>query len=145
MAPTKTRLAAVDGWFTMDGGEPVLLASRCTSCGTYVFPKKTLFCPNPTCGSADFEEARLSRTGKIWSYTDAQYQPPPPYVAADPYVPFCIAAVELADEKMVVMGQVVDGVKAAELRVGMDVELVVEPLYEDDEHEYMVWKWRPQP
>ena len=49
----------------------------------------------------------LSRRGRIWSYTDARYQPPPPYVAADPYVPFCLAAVELAAEKLVVMGQVV--------------------------------------
>ena len=47
--------------------------------------------------------------GRVWSYTDARYQPPPPYVAADPYVPFCLAAVELAAEKLVVMGQVVPG------------------------------------
>ena len=54
--------------------------------------------------------------GRIWSYTDARYQPPPPYVAADPYVPFCLAAVELAAEKLVVMGQVVGGVTVDDLR-----------------------------
>ena len=66
----------------------------------------------------------LSRRGKMWSYTDARYQPPPPYVAADPYEPFCIAAVELAAEKMVVMGQVVPGVGVDELTIGTEVELV---------------------
>ena len=61
----------------------------------------------PTATSTTFETVELSRRGRIWSYTDARYQPPPPYVAADPYVPFCLAAVELAAEKLVVMGQVV--------------------------------------
>jgi hypothetical protein len=27
--------------------------------------------------------------------------------------------------------------------VGDEVELVLDTLYEDDEHEYVVWKWRP--
>ena len=79
----------------------------------------------------------------MWSYTNAGYQPPEPYVAADPYVPFAIAAVELAAEKMVVMGQVVPGVDVDDLHVGDPVELVLDTLYEDDEHEYVVWKWRP--
>ena len=85
----------------------------------------------------------LSQRGKIWSYTDARYQPPLPYRAADPYEPFCIAAVELAAEKMVVMGQVVPGVGVDELSIGTEVELVTDVLYEDYDHEYIVWKWRP--
>ena len=64
-------------------------------------------------------------------------------MAADPYVPFCIAAVELAAEKMVVMGQVVPGVTVTTCTSATEVELVLDTLYEDDEHEYMVWKWRP--
>jgi uncharacterized OB-fold protein len=44
---------------------------------------------------------------------------------------------------MVVMGQVVPGVGVDDLSVGDEVELVLDTLYEDDEHEYMVWKWRP--
>jgi len=71
------------------------------------------------------------------------YQPPEPYVAADPYVPFALCAVELAAEQMVVMGQVVPGVGVADLSVGAEVELVLDTLYEDEEHEYLVWKWRP--
>ncbi len=85
----------------------------------------------------------LSRRGRIWSYTDARYQPPPPYVAADPYVPFCLVAVELAAEKLVVMGQVVPGVTVDDLAVGDEVELVVDTLYNEDGCDYLVWKWRP--
>ena len=30
-----------------------------------------------------------------------------------------------------------------QLEVGMEMELVLGPLYEDDEHEYVVWQWAP--
>ena len=71
--------------------------------------------------------------GTVWSYTDAQYQPPPPYVPrTDPYEPFALAAVELP-EGIIVLGQVADGYGVADLRVGAEVELVVETLYADDD------------
>src|SRR5580693_1045856 len=139
-----TRVPAVEGWFTLgEDGAPALLGSRCTACGTYAFPAEAQFCRNPDCVSQEFETVELSQRGRIWSYTDARYQPPPPYRAADPYVPFCIAAVELAAEKMVVMGQVVPGVGVDDLAIGTEVELVTDVLYEDDDHQYLVWKWRP--
>jgi uncharacterized protein len=142
MADTKSATPAVEGWFTTEES-PTLLGSRCPSCGTYSFPRETLFCRNPDCDSEEFEDVALSRRGRIWSYTDARYQPPLPYRAADPYEPFCIAAVELAAEKMVVMGQVVPGVGVDDLSIGTEVELVTDLLYEDDDHRYLVWKWRP--
>lgn len=142
MTTPKDRVPAVDGWFSI-GESPALIGSRCRSCGTYSFPRDTFFCRNPMCDGTDFEEVELSRRGSVWSYTDACYKPPAPYVATDPFVPFCIAAVELAEEKMVVMGQVVPGVTVADLSVGDEVELVTDVLYEDQDHEYLVWKWRP--
>ena len=141
MPATKTPVPAVEGWFSLD--PPALLGSRCRSCGTFAFPREAAFCRNPDCDSTEFDETPLSTRGTVWSYTDACYQPPPPYVAADPYEPFCIAAVELAAEKMVVMGQVVPGVAVGDLQVGTEVELVLDTLYEDDEHAYLVWKWQP--
>jgi uncharacterized protein len=139
-----TREPAVEGWFTLgESGAPALLGSRCAACGTYAFPAEAQFCRNPDCVSQEFETVELSRRGRIWSYTDARYQPPPPYVAADPYVPFCLAAVELAAEKLVVMGQVSAGVTVDDLKVGDEVELVVDALYTEGDHEYLVWKWQP--
>jgi uncharacterized protein len=143
MSPLKTRLPAIEGWFTLDEEAPALLGSKCTTCGTFAFPKETYFCRNPECQGREFEETELSRNGKIWSYTNAGYQPPEPYIAADPFVPFAIAAVELAAEKMVVMGQVMASVGIEDLSVGAEVELTLDTLYEDDDHEYVVWKWRP--
>ena len=62
---------------------------------------------------------------------------------AEPFEPFAIAAVELAEEQMVVLGQVVEGVSADDLQVGMEMELVSAPLFEDDDAVHMVWKWKP--
>ena len=136
------RSPAVEGWFTT-GPEPTLLGSRCTTCATVCFPPtgagQGSFCRNPACDGDEFESAALSRRGTVWSYTDAQYQPPAPYVPrTDPYQPFALAAVELA-EGITVLGQVADGYGVKDLRVGAEVELVVEPL--DDE--LLVWRWKP--
>ncbi len=139
---TATGTPAIDGWFTT-GPEPALLGSRCATCGTVFFPRTAGFCRNPACAGEEFEETELSRRGTIWSYTDAQYQPPAPYVArTDPYEPFALAAVELP-EGLVVLGQVADGYGVADLRVGAEAELVVETLYVDESGDRTVWKWKP--
>ena len=85
----------------------------------------------------------LGRRGTVWSYATNHYQPPEPYVAPDPFEPYTVVAVELPDEQMVVLGQLAEGVDPTTITVGTEVELVVGTLYEDDEHEYVVWKWRP--
>jgi uncharacterized OB-fold protein len=135
-------LAVVEGWFTTDEDLPRLLGSRCTACGARFFPK-TATCRNPECGRGRLEEVALSRTGRVWSFTDNRYQPPQPYVASDPFEPYAIAAVELTDERMVVLGQLAPGADADSLTIGAEMELTLGTLYEDDDHEYLVWKWRP--
>ncbi len=140
---SKTKVPAVEGWFSMDSDEPALLGTRCKSCKTYFFPKETTFCRNPSCAGTEFEEVPLSRRGKLWSFTNNCYKPPAPYVAKDPFEPYAIAAVELEREKMVVLGQVVPEVGVEDLKAGMEMELVLDTLFEDDENEYLVWKWRP--
>ena len=135
-------IPAIAGWFREDP-EPALLGSRCTSCGTVAFPKAKEFCGNPACDGTEFEEHALSSRGTVWSYTDAQYQPPAPYIpASDPYVPFALAAVELP-EGLVVLGQVADGYGVDDLRVGAPVELVIETVYRDDDGDRSIWRWKP--
>lgn len=141
-----TTTPAVDGWFTT-GEQPQLLASRCTVCGDVVFPpapaEAATFCRNPACAGEETERVELSPRGRVWSYTDAQYQPPAPYVpATDPFEPYALAAVELP-EGLVVLGQVAEGYGVADLTVGDEVELVVETLYADEAGERTIWRWRP--
>ena len=53
-----------------------------------------------------------------------------------------IAAVELAEEGIVILGQLTQGSTTADVAVGDEVELVLETLFEDDEAEHIVWKWK---
>jgi uncharacterized OB-fold protein len=142
MAQVKDRVPAIDGWFTT-GDAPALIGTKCVACGTYFFPREETLCRNPDCTGRELEQVELSRTGRLWSFTDNRYQPPPPYVSSDPFVPYGIAAVELAKERMVVLGQLDAAVDTGDLVAGQEVELVLGTLYEDDDHEYVVWKWRP--
>lgn len=130
---------ALRGWFTLDVAQPHLLGTRCTTCGTYYFPKQSTFCRNPDCAGETFEEVQLSRTGTLWSFTNAAYAPPEPYIVAEPFQPFGIAAVELEKERMIVLGQLAKGVELSALKAGLAMELVIEPL--DDGK--LTWKWRP--
>lgn len=133
---------AVQGWFTT-GPAPALIGTECRSCGTISFPRETTFCKNPACSGEEFVDTELSRRGTVWSYTDAQYQPPAPYIpVTDPYVPFALAAVELP-EGLVVLGQVAEGYGVDDLKVGDPVDLVVETLYTDETGERTIWRWKP--
>jgi uncharacterized protein len=135
MRPTqeKQQVAAVEGWFSSEP-EPHLIGKRCASCGTAVFPPLAVRCPNPLCGG-DLEDAALSRTGRVWSFAINHYAPPLPYVAADPFEPFGVAAVELDEERMIVLGQI-EG-DPSELAIGDEVEVVIGELSDGSP----VWKW----
>ena len=138
----KTRVAAVDGWFTM-GDEPALLGSRGAESGSYFFPKNLAFSRNPIAPTEDLTEVELSRRGKVWSWATNHYQPPAPYMSADPFVPYTVVAVELINEQMVVLGPLAPDADPSALSVGTEVEITLGTLYEDDDHEYVIWQWTP--
>ena len=138
-----TRVPAVEGWFTMDEHDPHLVGARGAESGSYFFPKALAVSANPAAPFEAREDVPLSRRGRIWSYTTNHYKPPAPYVSPDPFVPYTVVAVELETEQMVVLGPLATGADPSHLRVGMEVELVLGPLYSDDEHEYVIWQWAP--
>ncbi|AZS70476.1 lipid-transfer protein [Streptomyces lydicus] len=144
----QTRKPVVPGWFDQDAAGFRLLGTRCRACGAVFFPREDAFCRNPACGSDELVEVPLSRRGTVWSYTDARYRPPSPYVS-DPeaeWRPYALVAVELAEERMVVLGQAAPGVSAADLSVGTEVELVPGTVAGDEGDEGDVrttWHWRP--
>ena len=139
---SKPLVPAIEGWHTMEA-KPHLIGTQCQDCGTYFFPKQNDYCRNPDCESTEFHEVELSRTGKVWSYTNACYKPPAPFVAQEPFVPYAIAGVQLETEQMVILGQVIEGLTVDDLKVGMPMELVLEPLHETDNDIKVTWKWRP--
>jgi uncharacterized protein len=140
----KTRVPAVEGWFTTDEAAPALLGARGETSGSYFWPTAVAVSGNPSAPGEARAPVELSRTGRLWSWTSNHYAPPEPYVAPDPFVPYTVCAVELERERMVVLGQLATGADAEQLEIGMEMELVLGPLYTDEEHEYVVWQWAPR-
>jgi uncharacterized protein len=139
-ALTTEQIPAIEGWFNTDA----LLATRCDACGSYFFPPERTFCRNPACSSTTLDEVELSRRGKVWSFSVNHYAAPAPYVGKEPFEPYTVVAVELTTEAIVVLGQLADGVDPAGLRIGDEVEAVIEPLFTDEDgNEHIVWKWKP--
>ncbi len=138
----KERKPIVEGLFTWPSDDPRLIASRCKSCNSHFFPRSDV-CQNPSCMNlVDMEEVTLSTRGKIWTYTYAYFPPPPPFKSRQPFTPYGVGVIELA-EGIKVLSMLTDCAQE-DLKVGLDVELVVESQYEDEAgNEYLTWKFRP--
>lgn len=136
------QVPSIEGWFTLDD-QPHLIGSQCSQCRTYVFPPRDGACPNPACDSDELVATPLSRFGTVWSYTENQYAPPPPYRAAEPFEPYALVAVQLEKEGIIVLGQAPKGVLAADLKVGQPMQLEIDVLYREDGVDHMIYVWAP--
>lgn len=118
--------------------KPHLIGSRCRVCGEVFFPKRTYgICTH--CQSIDIEEVVLSRLGKIYSYTVVMQKPPEYYRGP---VPYAEGFVELPEGVRV--ETLFTGCNFDDLKLGMDVEMIIEKLYEDEDgSEIVTFKFRP--
>ena len=117
-----------------DGTRGVLLGFRCADCGVRVFGPAT-FCQ--ACTSAELTPAEFAPAGKLFSYTVVRV-PPAGWTGPVPYV---LGEVELAEGPHV-LAEVVDA-EAADLAVGMDMELALQSVTTAAGEEKAVYKWRP--
>jgi len=120
-------------------GKPQLIGSKCKSCGEVFFPKKEKnWCIH--CNKTDLEEITLSRKGKIVTFSVVLQQPGGGFYKGD--VPYSYGCVKLDD------GLIIETLFSADdldsLKVGMDVELVIEKLYQDEDgNEVETFKFQP--
>jgi uncharacterized OB-fold protein len=137
------QVPCITGWITMPPEEARIIGSRCESCGHYFFPKVTN-CHNPDCRNREtVKDAPLSQRGTLYSYTINYFQPPPPYHSPNPFTPFGIVCVDLP-EGIKVSGQVPRSVKLDKLKIGMEMEVVREVLYVDEQGvEVLSWMFKP--
>lgn len=137
----KQKVPAVEGLFSWPSDDPRLIVSRCKSCKTCYFPAVST-CVNPECDDKEgVEQVHISRRGKLWSYTIQHYPPPQPfpYKSKQEFAPFAVGIIEFA-EGIRVAGMLTT---TENLGIGTEYEMIVDKLDEDEENEYLTWKFRP--
>lgn len=109
-----------------------LLGNQCKSCGKIYFPKAQ-FCFN--CLDKGMEEVGLSRRGKLYSYTigrmaSTHFQPP-----------YAIGLVDLPEGVRVFAP--LKMTKDKPFRLGMDMEVVVEELWQENDKQIIGYRFKP--
>jgi uncharacterized protein len=141
MSNSTKKVPIVDGVLSLTDKGPRLIGSKCTSCGTYFFPKSS-YCNNAYCSKGEIKEVTFGTRGKVYSYTIQYYAPPAPYKWEGEFKPYAIGYIDLP-EGIRVLGQLT-GCKLEDVKIGMDVELVAEKQFSDAEgNEYITWKYKP--
>ncbi|MEM6707949.1 MAG: Zn-ribbon domain-containing OB-fold protein [Pseudomonadota bacterium] len=130
------------GLFTWPSNDPRLLGSRCNNCGVVTFPAQR---GCPACSSTDTEEIELERTGTLWTWTVQNFLPNrPPYdgpETPETFKPFAVGYVELPGQTKVQARIKTEDLST--LRIGMELELVVEPYIERDGKTVVSYFFRP--
>ena len=135
------QIPIVEGVFTWPSDKSQLIGGKCKTCDTVFFPKSYQV-HHPDCKQSDIEEILFSRKGTLRSYTNQNHLPPAPFKSPTPFTPYAIGMVEFP-EGVQIYGIMTDCV-IEDLKTGMEVEVVVEKLYEDEQkNEMLTWKFRP--
>lgn len=116
--------------------KPYLIGSKCHICGYVAFPRRAIC---PVCvKQGTMEEVPLSRRGRINSFTVAQVAP------SGFKAPYIVGYVDLPEGPRIF--SMMTGCEPSEraLKVGEEVELVIEKISEDDRgNEVIGYKFRP--
>ncbi|GMG88390.1 Zn-ribbon domain-containing OB-fold protein [Biformimicrobium ophioploci] len=125
------KIPIAEGLFTWPSDNPALLGSRCQECGIAEFPRK-LSCP--ACGSENVVSEELPRRGKLWTWTIQGFMPKKPYLSdetPETFRPFGVGYVELPGA-VCVESRLLENT-AEDLKIGMEMELVVGTYRHDEE------------
>jgi uncharacterized OB-fold protein len=141
MSDSKRRIPIEKGLWTTPSSpdeKPQLIGSRCLSCGELYFPrKKRGLCVH--CQRRSLEDVKLSGKGKIASFTVAEQAPAGGFYNGP--VPYAYGAVHLSEG--VELYSLLTG-NLDELEVGMDVEMAIEKLFDDDDgNEIITYTFTP--
>jgi uncharacterized OB-fold protein len=121
-----------EGLFEEVSGKWSLVGCRCRHCGKVTYPCRQV-CLN--CLSEDMERFRLSREGKLYSFTvvhmpSEHFKPP-----------YAVGWVELPEGIRVFSP--IRHWKENPLEIGMDMELEIENLWEEGEKQVIGYIFRP--
>lgn len=120
------------------GGKLQLLGCECLDCGEVFFGRREIgLCGY--CQSKNLKEMRLSEKGRIYSHTVVMQRPPVYYQGP---VPYAIGFVEL--QEGVRVETLFTDCDFDELKIGMEVEVVLCALHQDEEgNDVVTYMFRP--
>jgi uncharacterized protein len=107
--------------FTEDA--TALVGSVCGACGTTAFPAQQ-GCSR--CSGDDVSRVALPTSGTLWAYTVQHFEPKWPFRHDGEFTPFGLGYVDLGD---VIIESRLTTSDLEELRPGLPVRLVTEPLF----------------
>lgn len=113
-----------------EGGR--LIGNKCASCRRTYFPKAR-FCFN--CFGKDMEDIIMSRRGRLYSYTigrmaSTHFQPP-----------YVVGLIDLPEGVRVFAPLKVK--EDQPIKIGMEVELVIDELWKEDDKSIIGYKFKP--
>jgi uncharacterized OB-fold protein len=128
----KTRVPFREGLFEETAGKSALVGARCRQCGQIIFPRRETCLK---CLGHDLELIHLSRNGKLYTYTivhmtSEHFQPP-----------YAIGWIEMP-EGIKIFSQI-RGWQEYPLKIGMDMELAFEKLWDEADREVVGYVFRP--
>jgi uncharacterized OB-fold protein len=126
------RVPVREGTFVEGPEGGVLLANKCKSCGQAFFPK-AVFCL--TCLNDEMEELRLSRRGRLYTYTIGRL----PSMHFVP--PYAIGYVDMPEGVRIFAP--LNMTEDKPLRIGMDMEVVIETLWQEGDNEIIGYRFKP--
>lgn len=136
------QIPIAEGLFTWPSNDPRLIGSKCKNCGVVTFPAQNSCA---ACSGTDTEQIELERRGKLWTYTIQCFLPNrPPYDGPETpenFKPFGVGYVELPDQTRVETRIKTNDVD--KLKVGMEMELVVEKYIERDGKDVVSFFFQP--
>jgi uncharacterized OB-fold protein len=128
----KDKVPFREGLFEKVDGEWTLVGCKCKQCGQVFFPIRD-WCLN--CSSRELERISLGRNGKLYSFTIVHM----PSEHFEP--PYAVGWIELA-EGIRIFSQI-RGWQEHPLAIGMDLEMAVEKLWDEEEREVIGYIFRP--
>ena len=126
----KEKIPIQEGAFKSTPDGEVLLANKCKACGQLFFPKVSLCL---SCLHEETIEVVLSKTGKLYSYTIAHM----PSTHFKP--PYALGYIDMPEGVRIFAPLIIDDAKP--FQVGMEMQVVIETLWQEDEKEIIGYKF----
>ncbi|USK68706.1 Zn-ribbon domain-containing OB-fold protein [Peribacillus asahii] len=134
MENSKERAPVQAGLFNWPEEPHGLIVSKCSTCGELVFPTQD-YCPE--CCTETMETTTLTSKGKLKSFTEIT-APPPGFKGT---VPYTVGIVEFP-EGIRIIGLTTENTVDS-LVPNMEVEVIINTAFADDEKEYVTYKYKP--